>query len=462
LELETIPMKEFVIPTLERPEPVPLAEEKPFPQAPSRTADKKAFLAQRLVSLDVYRGLIMITLAFNGFGLAQTARNHLAQDPESKTWAMVFHHSEHVEWTGCGYWDLIQPSFMFMVGVAMAFSYTRRQDQGASYPRMLGHAIWRSIVLIFLGIFLISNWSSSTEWSLMNVLTQIGLGYTFLFLLWGRPLHTQWLCAAALLIGTWLLYVLWPSTGIDLATGKTVRGQEVRLVAGHVKKGTEAEANKSWAKKYLSDIGPAWHKNANAGHYIDQVVLNWLPRKEPFYSNGGGYQTINFLPSLATMLFGLMCGELLRSNRSGGKKILILLLAGILGLSIGYLLGWSGICPLIKRIWTPSWALFSTGWCCLILGVLFTVVDALKLRFWTFPLVVVGVNSIAIYCMGQLLKPWTERTLQIHFGQNVFTSATGWLGLDGGFEPMVQLTMVGLVFWLICLWMYRQKIFVRI
>jgi predicted acyltransferase len=90
------------------------------------------------------------------------------------------------------------------------------------------------------------------------------------------------------------------------------------------------------------------------------------------------------------------------------------------------------------------------------------VVDVLKLRFWTFPLVVVGVNSIAIYCMGMLLKPWTERTWQTHFGKGVFTQVTNWFGLDSGFEPMIRLTMIGLVFWLICLWMYRQKIFIRI
>ena len=415
---------------------------------PAPAPDKKSFLAQRLVSLDVYRGLIMITLAFNGFGLAATARIHLKKDSDSAVWVTVLHHSDHVEWTGCGYWDLIQPSFMFMVGVAMAFSYAKRREQGATYPRMFAHAVWRSLVLIFLGIFLISNGRQSTNWSLMNVLTQIGLGYTFLFLLWDRPLRVQWLCAAAILIGVWLLYVLWPGTGIDLATGKNSEGIQV--------------VTKEWAQKNLPGIDPAWHKNANAGHFIDREVLNWLPQQKTFQYDNGGYQTINFLPSLATMLFGLMCGELLRSNRGGGFKLAILLLAGIVGLTAGYLLDHAGICPIIKRIWTPSWALFSTGWCCLILAVLFAVVDVLKLRFWTFPFVVVGVNSIAIYCMGMLLKKWTEHFLQTHLGSGVFPEVTEWLGLDAAFRPMVQLTMIGLVFWLICLWMYRQKIFIRI
>ena len=78
---------------------------------------------RRLQSLDVYRGLIMVTLAFNGFGLAATARNHLKSAPDSSFWQAVYHQFEHVEWIGCSFWDLIQPSFMFMVGVSMAYSY---------------------------------------------------------------------------------------------------------------------------------------------------------------------------------------------------------------------------------------------------------------------------------------------------------------------------------------------------
>src|SRR5205823_6370257 len=142
--------------------------------------------------------------------------------------------------------------FMFMVVVAMAFSYLKRKEQGASYASMLGHAMWRSVVLIFLGIFLISNGRPHTNWSLMNVLTQIGLGYTFLYLLWGRSFRTQALVAVALLVGTWLSYVLYPTTGIDLATGAP-----------------EVGVSAKWARENLDGIVPAWHKHANVGHAID-------------------------------------------------------------------------------------------------------------------------------------------------------------------------------------------------
>src|SRR5688500_17891250 len=106
----------------------------------------------RLQSLDAYRGLIMVSLAFNGFGLAANARNHLKAAPVSGCWAAVYHRFEHVEWIGCGYWDLIQPSFMFMVGLSMAYSYLDRQRQGHSWGRMFAHACWRGFALAVLGI----------------------------------------------------------------------------------------------------------------------------------------------------------------------------------------------------------------------------------------------------------------------------------------------------------------------
>jgi predicted acyltransferase len=401
---------------------------------------KPDFLQQRLYSLDAYRGLIMVTLAFSGFGLAQTAKLHLEKKEGSpQVWEAVKYQSDHVEWAGCGYWDLIQPSFMFMVGVAAAFSFTKRRQTEQSTAKLFAHVVWRSLILVFLGIFLISNSTPTTNWSFMNVLTQIGLGYPFLFLLWGRSFRTQAIAAGAILLGTWLVYVLYPYAGIDLETG-----------------GPAVGVPKDWAVKHLTGIGAAWHKNANVGHAIDLWLLNLLPQLPPFRFNSGGYQTINFIPSLATMLFGLMSGELLRSSRTDKDKLRLLVGATLVGLVTGQLLDVTGVCPLVKRIWTPSWALFSTGWCCLILAGLYAVVDVLRYRRWAFPLIVVGVNSIAIYCMDMLLKNWTAWTLRTHFGYDIFL---GWGEL---YEPIPKATLIGLCFWLACFWMYRQKIFIRI
>ena len=393
----------------------------------------------RLLSLDAYRGLIMVSLAFKGFGLRETAENHLATNPDSSFWQTVHYQFSHVPWTGCGYWDLIQPSFMFMVGVSMAYSYAKRSGLGHSYGRMLRHALWRSAVLILLGVFLISDSLSSTNWSLMNVLTQIGLGYTVLFLFWRRRLRLQALGAVFVLTLTWMLYVLYPGAGVELPGGSP-----------------EVGVQPEWAQRYLGEVSPAWHKNANAGHAIDGWLLNQMPRQDPFVYNGGGYPTINFIPSLATMLFGLMVGGFLRSRRSAQTKLGTLLAAGIVGLTVGLILDWTGVCPLVKRIWTPSWAIFSTGWCCLILGGLYALIDVAGGRRWTFPLVVVGTNSIAIYSMSMLLPDWTAETLRTHLGQNIFQL------LGAANEPAVESVMVGLTFWLVCWWMYRERIFLRV
>ncbi len=293
--------------------------------------------------------------------------------------------------------------------------------------------------MIFLGIFLISNWSDRTTWSLMNVLTQIGLGYSFLFLLWNRPFWLQAIAAIAILAGTWALYTFYPDAGIDIAGGAPELG-----------------ITSEWAQEHLQGIDPAWHKNANVGHAIDVWLLNLLPRSEPFIYNRGGYQTINFIPSIATMLFGLMSGGLLRSDGSKVRKLMTLIVAGVAGIAIGQTLASSGVCPLVKRIWTPSWAIFSTGWCCLILATFFAVIDIAGFRGWAFPFIVVGVNSIAMYCMSMLLKPWAARTLKTHFGPGVF----GFLGPI--YQPMVQAILVGMMFWLVCLWLYRQRIYIRI
>ena len=354
---------------------------------------------------------------------------------------------------------------MFMVGVSMAYSYAKRQRLGHSYPRMLLHAVWRSLVLIFLGIFLISNWSSSTNWSFMNVLTQIGLGYTCLFLLWGRSFRTQAEAAVLLLAATYFFY---PHAGIDLKTGVPIHAAE-----GATNVGVTAE----WAQQNLASVGRAWHKNANAGHFVDkQWILSHVPRQEPFAYNGGGYQTINCITSLVTMLFGLMCGELLRSQREASYKLLSLLVGGALGLGLGYGLHLSGYCPLVKRIWTPSWTLYSTGACCLILALLYSVIDVIGLRGWAYPLRVVGANSIAMYCMSQLLKPWTRNALETHFGDQVFQLKVKFgeeyyrlMFIDESqdhiielYEPTIQAVTVGLVFWFVCFWMYRNRVFFRI
>jgi heparan-alpha-glucosaminide N-acetyltransferase len=395
------------------------------------SSEVKAAPPDRLVSLDAYRGLTMLAMASGGLGLYQVHKNF----PGNPFWDAVGYQFEHVEWMGCAAWDLIQPSFMFMVGVAMAYSCASRQAHGQSYGRMFAHAVVRSIVLVLLGIFLRSDNRPKTNFTFEDVLTQIGLGYTFLFLLWGRSMRFQFGAALAILIGYWCLFYFYPMPDPDF---------DYRAVG----------VGPDWP--HLQGMAAHWDKNTNAAAAFDQWFLNLFPRSKPFVYNGGGYLTLSFIPSLATMIFGLMTGELLRSPRTSGQKFWILVMVGIAGLVSGQILQSTGICPIVKRIWTPSWTLFSTGWTCLILAAFYGVVDVLKYRRWTFPLVVVGMNSITMYCMEELSHGWFHRTLRTHFGSGIYEF------LGKPYEPFLARLFVLLAMWLVCYWLYRQRIFIRI
>jgi predicted acyltransferase len=401
----------------------------------------------RLLSLDAYRGLIMITLAFDGFGLAATAANVLESRPDSSFWQAVRHQFSHVPWAGCSFWDLIQPSFMFMVGVSMAYSYVNRAARGQSDRALFLHAVSRSAILVLLGVFLssVGPQVTQTNWTFTNVLSQIGLGYPFLFLSWRRPVAVQAVAVAGLLVVTFLAYRAYPTAGIDLTTGDAAVGIPA-----------------AWARDHLADVDRHWHKNANLGHAVDTVFLNWFPRQEPFRFNPGGYPTINFIPALATMLIGLICGETLRSPASERRRLTTLLGLGVGGIVAG--LAWQQLgCPIVKRLWTPSWTLFSGGICVLILTALYAVIDVAGQRRWSSFAVVVGVNSIAIYMMSQLLRGWTAGRLRVHLVQPLAELVGGGtLAAWSDFMPLVEANAVGLAFWLVCLWMAKQKIFIRV
>lgn len=394
--------------------------------------------SDRLVSLDAYRGLTMLAMASGGLGLHQVAVKIQERDGATPFWDLVEYHFEHAQWVGCALWDLIQPSFTFMVGVAMAYSCASRQAHGQSWWQMFRHAVVRSLILIFLGVFLRSNNSTQTYFTFEDVLSQIGLGYTFLFLLWGRPRWFQFATAIAILVGYWCLFYFWPLPPSDFDR-------------------TSVGVSQAWFEEHgLSGTAAHWNKNTNAASDFDQWFLNLFPRKKPFVYNSGGYQTLSFIPSLVTMIFGLLCGELLRGPASARNKFWCLVAAGLLGLASGQLLHTTGICPIVKRIWTPSWTLFSTGWTCLFLAGFYGVVDMLKWRWWTFPLIVVGMNSITMYVMAELTEHWFDRTLQIHFGSRVFEF------LSAPYQPLLHHVWVLFAMWLVCYWLYRQRIFIRI
>lgn len=114
---------------------------------------------------------------------------------------------------------------------------------------------------------------------------------------------------------------------------------------------------------------------------------------------------------------------------------------------------------MVKRIWTPSFALYSTGWVLLMLAAFYGVIDVWGKKAWSWPLKIVGMNSLAIYLMEELLRPWFGKQLRVNFGAEVFTLCGR---IDPAYGIVVERVFVALCLWLVCLWMYRQKIFVKI
>lgn len=398
------------------------------------TSAMPALLSPRLASIDAYRGLVMFLMMAEVLPLCRVA----AAVPESGLWKFLCFHQSHVEWIGCSLHDLIQPSFSFLVGVALPFSIASRAAKGQRFALIAAHAFWRALLLILLGVFLRSTHSAMTNWTFEDTLTQIGLGYGFLFLLGFRPARDQWIALGVVLIGYWAAFALYPLPAPGFDYGKVSVSAE-------------------WLREHgLSGFAALWQKNSNLAWAFDTWFLNLFPRPKPFTHNGGGYATLSFIPTLGTMILGLLAGGVIRSARTHGEKIRWLAVAGIAALAGGWLLGALGICPVVKRIWTPSWVLFSGGSCFLLLAAFYAVVDAAGRKAWAFPLVVIGMNSIAAYMIAHLFDAFIARSWKTHLWPGAFQI------FGAAYEPLLHGAAVLLVLWLILYWMYRRKLFLRI
>jgi predicted acyltransferase len=310
--------------------------------------------------------------------------------------------------------------------------------RGQSFGAMALHAWWRALLLVLLGVFLRSIHAPQTNWTLEDTLSQIGLGYGLLFLLGFRPVRDQWIALGVILLGYWAAFALFPLPPADFDYGRVA-------------------VSANWLKDHgLDGFAAHWQKNSNLAWSFDTWFLNLFPREKEFVCNGGGYATLSFIPTLGTMLLGLIAGGVLRSARPGAAKVKWLAGAGLIALGAGWLLGLAGVCPVVKRIWTPSWTLFSGGWCFLLLAAFYAVMDLWQRKAWAFPLAVIGMNSIGAYCIAHLWEGFIAANLKTHLGQGVFQFA------GPAYERFFQGLAVLLVFWLVLLWMNRRKIFLRI
>jgi predicted acyltransferase len=401
------------------------------PRAPA-PAQPLAAIKTRILSLDAFRGFVMFLM------LAEVMRLWTLQRafPDSTFWSIVAFNTSHVPWQGCSLHDLIQPAFSFLAGASLPFSILSRRGKGESFGKMLAHALWRSAALMLLGIFLRSLERPRTYWTFEDTLTQIGMGYTFLFLVAFVSLRVQIAAFVTILVGFWLAFALYPLPGPDF---------------DYTKVGVAA----NWPHLYTGFLAH-FNKNSNLSWAFDVWFLNLFPREKPFLYNGGGWSTLSFIPTLATMMLGLWAGQWLMTSRSTFEKLKGLIIGGVALTFAGLLLQWLHICPIVKRIWTSSYTLYSGGLVILMLAGFYALIEWKGWKKWSFSLLVIGANSIAIYVMSWTIEHFVSSALVRHLGAAPFAI------FGPPFEPVLRGIGVLIVFWSILYWMYRRKIFLRI
>ncbi len=346
-------------------------------------------LPERLYSLDVFRGLTMLWMISNGFGL-----RYFQDDPSLAWLARQF---THADWHGMFAWDLIQPFFMFIVGVAMPFAFHNRS-------RTTAQVIKRCGLLVMWGIVARSISAGKPNLDLINVLAQIAFTYFVAYLVLDKGWRVQALTAFALLAAHTLFYLFVSAPG----------------VAG------------------------AWDKDANIGWWLDGAVLgkHW----------GGGYATINCVSSAANTIFGVMAGWLLFSSRDASSKIRTLAMFGAAALAAGLAMDFA--IPNIKKIWTATFAIYSTGFTLLALALFYWLLDVKRWRKGTVIFGMIGANSIFIYLFHEILHRWLDQTGLVF---------TGWaIALWPNFGHMLNAWLVIAFQVYVCYWLYQRKIFFRV
>jgi predicted acyltransferase len=357
----------------------------------------------RLMSLDFFRGFTMFLL----IGESTLLYEHL-RDPRlvGTILGAIGTQLDHHPWAGLRFWDLVQPFFMFIVGVALAFSVAKREERGENRARITRHVVVRSLVLLLLGWALYCIGPGRITFRFQNVLAQLGVTYPIAYFLTGRRPRTQ---------------IAWSFFFIIL---------------------TEVIYRMFWVSGYNQPFAP----DHNFGSWVDMLISGEL--------SPGHWVSFNAIPTAAHTIWGVLAGQVLRSVRPPGKKIRGLAVAGLAGVVAGFAL--TAVSPMIKRICTSSFVVASGGFCLLALALSFYTIDVRKHRKWTTFLNIVGMNSLFIYLFTESGgTPWVAKLVK-PFTKVLF----GWTG-DLGAEIFMSLAAWA-VLWLICDWLYRHRIFIKI
>jgi predicted acyltransferase len=360
----------------------------------------------RVASLDALRGFDMVWIIGG-----DTIVRSLPAITDAPWTRLLARQVEHNAWAGFTFYDLIFPLFLFIIGAVFPFSLLKRVETGKARTRVYLHIVKRTLILILLGLMaggVLGFDFANMRWT--GVLQRIGICY---FLVAVLVLNTKVRTQVGVFVGVLLLY--WAVMALIPVPG---HGAGIMTPEGSL------------------------HS------YIDQKVMPGRISSE-FYGPGDSLGAISTFPAACSLLLGVFAGTWLKSNRSGGRKTLGLLLGGIFCLAVGFL--WGLAFPIIKHIWTSSYVMWAGGWCLLLMALFYWVIDVKGRRRWAFFFIVIGTNAILIY-FGQEV---------VDFDGIAKFFLTGVHQHAGLIAPLVLPTGALAAKWLSLRFLYRHRIFFK-
>jgi predicted acyltransferase len=372
--------------------------------------EKQTEKIERLVSLDALRGFDMFWITSGEFLIFSLAA--FTKWPIFK-WAEI--QLQHVPWEGFVFYDMIFPLFLFIAGVSMPFSILKRKKRGDNLKSIYTHLFKRLFLLILLGLIYNQLFNLNfgyQRWP--SVLGRIGIAWFFAAIIaLNASVRKQILWFAGILLSYWAIMKFIPVPGF----GAGVLTPEGNLAA-----------------------------------YIDQKLL---PGFLCCYKYGDNEGILSTFPAIATALLGVLTGHFLAMESprfSGIKKGFILLTAGIASLCLGK--AWGLTFPIIKNIWTSSFVLVAGGWSLILLAIFYSVIDVWKIRRWSFPFVVIGLNSITIYMLSAGIIDFHSTT------KFFFTGAANFFSEPA--QPVIAAAGFCICEWVFLYILYRKKIFLKV